>query len=48
VGTGSGSGFFFAVLIGLLTLAAIRFSKLRIVPVAWRSVAIVSLTERPG
>jgi hypothetical protein len=33
---------------GLLTLAAIWFSKLRIAPTAWRSVAIVSLIERPG
>jgi hypothetical protein len=45
---GSGASKFFAVLVGLLTLAAIRFSKLRIPPVAWRTPAIVSLIERPG
>jgi hypothetical protein len=49
-GTGSGSPIstLFAVLIGLLTIAAIRSSKLLIAPVAWRSAAVVSLIERPG
>jgi hypothetical protein len=32
----------------LLMLAAIGFSKLRIAPASWRSVAIVSSIERPG
>jgi hypothetical protein len=36
------------VLIGLLTLAAIRSSKLEIAPIAWRSATVVSLIERPG
>jgi hypothetical protein len=44
----SGASTFFAVLLGLLLLAAVRFSKLRVAPVAWRSAALVSLTERPG
>jgi hypothetical protein len=39
---------FFAMLMSLLMLAAIRFSTLRIAPTQWRSVAIVSLNERPG
>jgi hypothetical protein len=33
---------------GLLTLAAIRSSKLLMSPVAWRSATVVSLIERPG
>ena len=47
-GGGFGPSALFAVLIGLLTLAAIRWSKLRIAPIAWRSAAVVSLIERPG
>jgi hypothetical protein len=49
-GTGSGIGTstLFAVLIGLLTIAAIRSSKLLIAPAAWRSTTVVSLIERPG
>jgi hypothetical protein len=39
---------FFAVIMSLLMLAAVRFSKLRIAPAAWRSVALVSSNERPG
>jgi len=39
---------FFAVLMSLLALAAICFSKLRVAPAASRSVAVVSLIERPG
>jgi hypothetical protein len=39
---------FFAVLFGLLTLAAIRFSKHPIPPMASRWGAIVSAIERPG
>ena len=38
----------FAVLIGLLMLAATCFSRLPIVFASWRPVAIVSLIERPG
>jgi hypothetical protein len=45
---GSGAPTFFAVLMSLLMLAAIRFSKLRFAPAAWRSVALVSSNERPG
>jgi hypothetical protein len=45
---GSGAPMFFAVLTSLLMLAAICFSKLRSAPAAWRSVALVSLIERPG
>jgi hypothetical protein len=39
---------FFAILSGLLMLAAIRFSTLLVAPVLARSVAVVSLIERPG
>jgi hypothetical protein len=39
---------FFAVLMSLLTLAAMWFGRLRIAPAVWRSVAVVSLIERPG
>jgi len=46
--SGSGTSMFFAVLMSLLALAAICFSKLRVAPAAWRSVAVVSLIERPG
>jgi hypothetical protein len=46
--SGSGASVSFAVLMSLLALAAICFSRLRTAPVAWRSVAVVSLIERPG
>jgi hypothetical protein len=45
---GSGGAIFFALLMGLLTLAAIHVSRLRIAPTTWRSVALVSSNERPG
>jgi hypothetical protein len=46
--SGAGSSTTFAVLIGLLMLAAICLSKLPIALASWRPVAIVSLIERPG
>jgi hypothetical protein len=46
--SGFGPSLFFAVLMSLLTLAAIWFSRHRIAPAVWRSVAVVSLIERPG
>jgi len=45
---GSGGAIFFAILMGLLTLAAIHVSTLRIAPTTWRSVVLVSSNERPG
>jgi ABC-type uncharacterized transport system YnjBCD ATPase subunit len=47
-GSGSGSSTVLAVIFGLLMAAVVCFSKLLIAPAIWRSVALVSLTERPG
>jgi uncharacterized membrane protein YhaH (DUF805 family) len=44
----SGAPTFFAMLTSLLMLAAICFSRLRDATPRWRSVALVSLIERPG
>jgi hypothetical protein len=46
--SGFGGAAIFALLMGLLTIAAIWFSRLWIAPATWRPVAIVSLIERPG
>jgi hypothetical protein len=45
---GSGSAALYALMIALAALAGGLWGRLELVPVRWRSVAIVALNERPG
>jgi hypothetical protein len=45
---GSGSAALYALVIALAALAGGLWGRLELVPVRWRSVAIVALNERPG
>jgi hypothetical protein len=44
----SGSAGLYALVVALATLAAGLWGRLQVVPVHWRSVALVALNERPG
>jgi hypothetical protein len=45
---GSGSAALYALVVALAALAAGLWGRLQLVPVHWRSVALVALNERPG
>jgi hypothetical protein len=45
---GGGSAALYALVIALAALAGGLWGRLELVPVRWRSVAIVALNERPG
>jgi hypothetical protein len=45
---GSGSAALYALMIALAALAGGLWGRLELIPVRWRSVAIVALNERPG
>jgi hypothetical protein len=45
---GSASAALYALMIALAALAGGLWGRLELVPVRWRSVAIVALNERPG
>jgi hypothetical protein len=46
--SGGGSGAVYALLIARAALAGDIRGRLQVVPVRWRSVALVALNERPG
>jgi hypothetical protein len=45
---GSGSAALYALMIALVALGGGLWGRLELIPVRWRSVAIVALNERPG
>jgi hypothetical protein len=45
---GGGSGALYALMIAIAACAGGLWGRLQLVPVRWRSVAIVALNERPG
>ena len=45
---GSGSAALYALMIAIAACAGGLWGRLQLVPVRWRSVAIVALNERPG
>jgi hypothetical protein len=47
-GPSGGGGALFALLIALIASVGLLWGRLQLVPVRWRSVAIVALVERPG
>jgi len=47
-GPSGGGGALFALLIALAASVGLLWGRLQLVPVRWRSVAIVALVERPG
>jgi hypothetical protein len=46
--SGGGNAVHYALLIAIAALAGGLWARLQLVPVLWRSVAIVALNERPG
>jgi hypothetical protein len=46
--SGAGSAGLYALLLALAAVAGGLWGRLQLVPVRWRSVAIVALDERPG